>query len=507
MAQNKSIFQQLAGQTFLYGLSSIVGRALNFLLTPFYTIWLGTAGFGQMTQLYAAVAFANIVYTFGLETAYFRFASKHKQASDEWYNHCMSFVILISTALSVIVFWFSDTIAIALDYAGAGLIIRWIAITLLIDAVTAIAFARLRLENKALRFALIRLANIFIFIGCNIFFFVLCPKWAATSENSEVVRWMAWYTPNLNEGYVFLSNLIASGSLLIFLFKEINIFRFTWSNIAQIQLFRYASPLVLMGLTGAVNEMLGRLIFKMVLPENFYAGMTAEEALGVFGGNYKFAMLMTLTIQAFRYAAEPFFFSRAADKNSPQLFADVMKWFIIFCCILMAAIGMNLDWLQMILLPNQDFQQGVEIVPILLLAQLLLGIYYNLSIWYKISEQTYFGTYISWLGAFITITLNFLLIPIWGYMGSVIATFVCYFAMTSISYYLGQKNYPIPYVVKNAITHIALATVFCTAGFIPLIDWQTGLIKYVVIPTLYLFIVFQLEKKHLQQLPFFQRKK
>lgn len=452
-----SIAKKLVGQTAAYGLSSIVGRAITYLLVPIYTAVFAPAELGVQVVLYAYVAFFNVLFTYGMETAYFRYANKPDTDRQHLYNHVMSLLIASSIAFSGLILLFSNQIAALIGYPEYPHYVRWLALILGIDAVAAIAFARLRLENKAVRFASIRLFNIFLTVGANLFFLVLCRNIYEGDYLQGLRPYISYiYNPDLGVGYIFLINLGANLLLLPFFWRQFLSFRFKIDRELLRPMLVYAYPLMLMGLAGMVNEVIDRILLRSYLPESVYPDLSNDAVVGIYGNCYKLAIFMSLAIQAFRYAAEPFFFSQAEEKNSPATFAMIMKWFVIVCAFIFLFISANLEDFAL-LLRRESYRQGIMVVPVLLLANLFLGVYYNLSVWFKLTDKTKYGTYISFGGAAITILANLLLIPVIGYMGSAIATFVCYFSMALASYLLGNRHYPVPYPVKTIMGYIVLA--------------------------------------------------
>lgn len=456
----------LVRETAIYGISSILGRMLNWLLVPLYTQYLVPADYGIVTELYAYAAFLLIIYTYGMETAFFRFATKNSEHSSHVLNQTQGSLIISSLFFSGILIVFATPIVNYLEYPGKEKYIIWFSLILAIDAIVSIPFASLRLQQKAKRFAWIKLVNIFLNVGFNLFFIVLCTfiihKSSSTFLKSLVTEFFD--EENLVD-YIFISNLIASASLVIIFFHDIVRIRFTFDRILLLKMYTYAFPIMIMSLAGVTNEMLSRAVLKKWLPEEFYPGFSNQAALGVFGAAYKLSVFMTLSIQAFRYAAEPFFFSRAEDKDSKKLFSEVMKWFVIFGCFIFIVIVLNLDIIGYLFLRNESYWNGLTVVPILLLANLFLGIYYNLSIWFKLTDRTYYGTIISVTGAVITIALNYVLIPFMGYLGSSLATLICYTSMVLISYFLGQKHYPVTYQPWKYLLYIIIAVILAYIGF------------------------------------------
>lgn len=433
-----SKIQRLAGETILYGLGSIVPRFLSFLLVPLHTAVFAPEEYGVITKVYAYVAVVNIVYIFGMETAYFRFASKPGSDEKHIFNLAQTAVLAVSGLLSAVFIVFSDSIATALSVPGRADLVIWLVCIMFIDAVAAIPFARLRLRKKAIRFATGKLINIGILVVLNVY----------------LLKFYPFGKPDVS--LVFLANLVATGFYLIFFARELLSWRPAHDRTLSPLMYSYAYPIMLTGLAGMTNEMFSRITLERWLPEGFYGDRSEEYALGIFGACYKLAALMNLAIQAFRYAAEPFFFSNAAEKNSPQLFARVNHYFIIVCCFILLAVSVNLDIIKYFL-ADPSYWEGLHIVPMLLLAYLLLGVYYNLSVWFKVTDRTYFGTIITFVGVFVTIAANYFLIPVAGYAGSAIAAVMCYASMTVICYVMGQRYYPVPYQWGPGLFYIIVA--------------------------------------------------
>jgi len=465
-----SIAKKLASQTAIYGVSSIVGRVLNYLLVPIYTAHFAAAEYGIVTGLYAYVSFLNVVFTYGLETTFFRFANRSGEDRRELYSRTLSLLLLTSVVFTGLLALLAQPLLALLHLPpGHSAYAVWIALILGLDAVAALPFARLRLENKARKFATIRFLNVLLQVGLNLFFIVLCPAVLRSAPGSTMVALrplvQAVYNPDLGVGYVFLSNLAASALTLLLLAHELLDFRFRWLRLGFLRpLLAYALPLMLMGLAGMVNETLDRLLLPIYLPEGFYPGISSLGAVGVYGACYKLSIFMSLIIQAFRYAAEPFFFAQSTEKNSPATFALVLKWFTLCCAFIFVGISLNLSWVGPLFLRRPEYLTGLGVVPILLLANLFLGVYYNLSVWFKLTDKTYFGTYIGAAGAVLTIALNIALIPVMGYMGSAWATLACYFMMAALCWWLGERHFPVPYPVGRLLGWLLAAVVLVVLG-------------------------------------------
>ena len=432
--------KKLAGQTVIYGLPTIVGRFLNYLLTFFQVqVFAHPEGYSVVPYFYAIVPFVLNVLSYGMETAYFRFSLKYKENNAVYSTSLLS--ILFSTTIFLLsVLLFSKTIALQLGYPSHPEYVVWFALILSFDTLSAIPFAKLRIENRAKRFATIKTINILINIFFNLFFLLFLPwidKYAEAPMLKHIVSLL--YNPQIGIGYIFIAALIASITTIILLIPEY--FKITYKFDKQLwkELFKYAWPLMILGLAGSVNETFDRVIMKSIIPESFHP----DWQLGVYGVCYKLSIVMTIFITMFRYAAEPFFFSHASQTDSKTIYPTVMNWFIIVCSFIFLSVMLNIDIVKVVI--TSRYRVGLEIVPILLIANMFLGIFYNLSIWYKLTDKTKLGAAVSLIGAGITIILNFILVPIYGFIGAAWATLICYFTVMIISYFLGQKYYPINY--------------------------------------------------------------
>jgi len=449
-----SQIKKLAGQTAVYGFSSIIGRFLNYLLVPLYTNLFLTSQYGIVTDLYAYAGFLFVLLTYGMETAYFRFSEKHQNPEKVFTTAISPLLITTSVFLSAIIL-FAQPIANVLRYSDHKEYVIWFALIISLDTLTAIPFAKLRRENKAVKFAVFKFINIGLNIGFNLFFLLLCPYLLKHNANSII---SSFYSETIGIGYIFISNLIASTVTLMLFIPDFFKTKYTFSKKVLKQLLIYGSPLLFAGLAGMVNEVIDRILLKylIVVPEGISnTNKYIFSQIGIYGANYKLSILITLFIQAFRYAAEPFFFSHAKEKNAKETYAKVMNYFIIFSLVIFLGIMLYIDIAKYFI--NEDYWSGLKIVPILLFANLFLGIVYNLSVWYKLTDKTKFAAYIAGIGAFITIVLNVILIPKIGYMGSAWATFFCYFTMMSVSFFWGKKYYKINYPIKKIFQYTFFA--------------------------------------------------
>ncbi|UOQ80132.1 polysaccharide biosynthesis C-terminal domain-containing protein [Hymenobacter sp. 5414T-23] len=366
------------------------------------------------------------------------------------------------------------------------------------DALAAIPFARLRLENKARKFAGIRLANILLYVVLNLFFIVFCPDVLAGKYLPGLQPLVERvYDPSMGVGYVFLSNLIASFLTLVLLGRELTDFRFRLSLEPLRPLLKYAYPIMLMGLAGMVNETLDRILLPKWLPANFYPGQSSYTAVGIYGACYKLSIFMQLVTQAFRYAAEPFFFAQSTEKNSPRTFAMVLKWFTLSCTVIFVVVSVNVEDFGRLFLHRAEYLEGLVVVPVLLLANLFLGVYWNLSVWFKLTDKTYYGTYIGFGGAALTIALNFLLIPVLGYMGSALATLACYFTMAAVCWWLGNTHFPVPYPVRRLLTWIGLAVGVVAMGwYVPVAEYWTRHAFHALLTLGFVVLLMLVERPH-----------
>ena len=450
-----SIFKKLAGETASYGISTILGRSLNFLLVFIHTKAFMPDDMGINNKLYSYVAIANIIYTYGMETAFFRFAAEDKT---KYYNIIQSAIIVSSITFSGILIVFSSPIITYLGYAGKQSYLIWLALIIAIDAITAIPFARLRLEKKTKRFVKAKIINILINIFLNVLFLLIFKR-IAEGEYFVALQPLAQklYNPEIGAGYIFLANLIANATFFYFLRPEFRDFKFQFDKQEFKKLWIYAYPIMIMVLASTYNMVFDRLLLERLLPEGFYANRTSQQALGIYGSVYKLSIFMSLATQAFRYAAEPFFLSKIDNKNSPENLAQVTKWFLITCIFIWLGVSLNLDVLKKLFLGQKIYWEGISVVPVLLLANLFLGVYYNISVWFKLNNKTYFGTLITFIGLAITVIANIILIPRIGYMGCAVAFLISCFSMTALCYLLGQRYYPVPYKIKSALGYIISA--------------------------------------------------
>jgi len=450
-----SSIKKLINQTAIYGTSSIIGRFLNFLLTPLYALQFSNEQYGIITEMYAYVAFLVVVLTYGMETAFFRFSTINKQNRLNIYSNTLYSLVCTSALFVAMSSIFAENIADWLKYPNHKEYIIWFSLIVSLDAISSIPLAKLRLEEKAKKFALVNILNVAVNIFLNLFFLIYCKEAYENGEQNWILKYL--YNPEIGIGYVFISNLIASiikFSVLIPIMNFKGSFDFTILK----QMIKYASPMLLVGLAYVINETLDRAMLKSLLFNQYLENgeaKTENQALsmalsqnGIYGANYKITMIVSMFIQAFRYASEPFFFKNQSDKNSKETLAKVMNYFVIVLVFTFLVMTLFLHLFKYFI-PNPIYWSGLKVVPILLAANICLGIYTSLSIWYKLSQKTIYGAIISIIGVLITLLINFIFIPKYGYEASAYATLVCYGSMVIISYFTGQFHYKVPYDLKK----------------------------------------------------------
>lgn len=485
--------KQLAGQTAIYGISSIVGRALNFLLTPLYVYVFTADQYGIVTEMYAYVAFLVIFLTYGMETAYFRFASQKGMEERKVFSTTISSLWFTTGIFILGAVLFADQIGAWLKYPDHAEYIIWFAIIVGLDAISSIPLARLRAQKRAKKFAVINILNVAINISLNVFFLYYCRTAYDAGESSWLVD--TFYNPEIGVGYVFISNLIASIAKFLLLAPTM-LANWDKPEIALLKpMIKYAYPLLFAGLAYVINETIDRILLKQLLFEDLGEEQTMRQ-LGIYGAAYKLTMIISMFVQAFRYAAEPFYFNQEKEKGSKDLFAKVMNYFVIIVSVIFLGVMLFLP-ITKYFIPNPDYWEGLKVVPILLAANICLGVYINQSIWYKLSKQTHFGAIFSFIAAGLTVTLNILLIPEYGYVASAWITLVAYGSMMIASYFVGRKHYPIPYDLVRIFIYVALVAIIylVSAPFDPYGDFT--LLEYGYHSTLllgFLIVAYVLER-------------
>ena len=485
--------KKLAGQTAVYGLSSIVGRLLNYLLVPLYvSIFLHTSDYGVISELYAWIAFLMVLLTFGMETAFFKFLSDHPEKKDKIFRNSMLSVIMVNLVFLVLILIFNGQIADAMLYSQHPEFIILLGLIVSIDAISALPLAKLRAEERAKKFAVIQLTGIGINIGLNLILMLYFFQ-PETQDPSVGIR------------YILIANLVASLVKPAFFYKDFLKLKWIWDTQLIRFMLKYSFPLAIAGFAYIINETVDRILLKylsydaMIGTLSDQAALTyAESQVGIYSASYKLAMLITILLQAYRYAAEPFFFSEAKNKDRNKIYVKVMNYFVAVIFLFFLLVSLNLDIFKYFI-PNPAYWEGLKVVPILLLANVCSGVYINQSIWYKLSGQTKFGAYIAITGALFTLTILFIFIPIFGYMACAWATFIVYFGQMVASYILGQKHYPIPYNLKKfAIYSIVAVLIYVGFTWVQFDSWTLNFILRNFFILLYIGLFIWMEKPRLK---------
>ncbi len=445
MADNR--LGSLAKQTAIYGLSSIIGRFLNYLLVPIHTHRMAaeSGGYGIVTNLYAYTALLLVILTFGMETTFFRFSNKEGVNPNKAFSTAGLSVGFVSLVFLLLVSIFLQPIAAALDYATHPEFVEIMAIIVAFDAFQAILFARLRYENRPVKFMVLKLSFIIMSLLLNLFIFYLAPYLKA-----HFPAMMEWYHPSYQVGYIFIANLICTVLVTFGFIPEIKKLKSGIDFTLLKQMLNYTWPILLLGLAGILNQVADKIVFKKIVP-----GLEGEEQLGIYGACVKIAMIMAMITQAFRYAYEPFVFGGQRDKNDKVLQAKVMKYFIIFTLLAFLAVVMYMPILKYLV--GEDYHAGLRVVPIVMMAEIFMGIYFNLSFWYKLTDQTWWGAVFSAIGCVVLLAINFIFVPKYGYMACAWGGFAGYGTCMILSYFVGQKKAPIPYDLKSAFLYFAIA--------------------------------------------------
>jgi O-antigen/teichoic acid export membrane protein len=483
-----------------YGVPTIASRFLGYLMNmalPFFVAMPEKTA--DLVQVYTIIPFLNVLYAYGLETAYFRFSQTHDK--QKLYNTLSLSLLFSSILFTLILLLCKDSLINAADLHQHPDFILWMIAIIAVDNLNTLPFAKLRQENRPKRYAFARVAGIVLNVAVVIFFLGVVPKILQAHPDNFL---NLIYNKDFGLGYYLLGNLCGSLFTLLVLSKEIRQVKIQFDFTLWKEVMRYSAPLIIVGLGGMVNDVLSRLIYRHAvdLPQQ-----QADHELGIFANIFRIALLITIMIQAFRMAAEPFFFNKSKDENAQKTYARVMKFFVIACCFMFLFIALFLDafrWL-FITFANKRWAEGLEVVPLLALGNIFLGIYYNLSVWYKLTNKNSIGAVITIGGAIITIVLNIVLIPRLHYTGAAIATFSCYFFMMLSSYWLGQKYYPVPYAVKKLIAYLTLSVMIYLLhmGAVMLIrdslifSLGTGLALFIA----FTWFVSKIETKELARLP------
>lgn len=449
-----SLYKNLFKQTLIYGLATVLPRMLSFLLVMIHTDKLVKADYGETTILLAYMVFFNVILSYGMETAFFRFYNSEENKKGVIQTSTISVFwtsigfLFISLFLRKIL---SGWINVDVEYVTYAI---WI---LVLDALVIIPFSKLRAEQRPIVYAVIKIGNVVINMALNVFFLLFLPEIAQNNPDSFLAT---LYFENFQIGYIFMANLIAS--LATFVVLSPNYFRLKWKLDVALwkRMMLYGFPILIAGIAFAVNEHLDKIILAYLLPENI-----GKSEVGAYAACYKLGLFMVLFATAFRLGIEPFFFSHAKNENAKQTYAAITKFFVIFGSLILLTVIVFADLLKLIMIKDESYWEAMKVVPLIILANFFLGIYNNLSVWYKLTDKTKIGAYISIVGAVFTLLLNYLLIPKYSYMGSAIGTIVAYGSMMIISYVLGKKYYPIPYDMKKIGGYLGISILFSILSF------------------------------------------
>lgn len=486
----------LAKDTAIYGVSSILGKFLNWLLVPMYTYVLtGSADYGVVANLYAWTALLLVILTYGMETGFFRFANKDPQQAAKVYGNTLISVGFTSLLFALFCIVFAQPIANLLGYADHPEYIAMLGVVVAMDAFGSIPFAWLRFRNRPIKFAALKLLMIITNILFNIFFLVICP-WIY-EKHPDSIEW--FYRPDYGVGYVFVANVIQTIVVTLALLPEVFKAQFHFNYSLLRKMLQYSLPLLVLGVAGIMNQTLDKIIFPYLIEDP----VLAKSELGIYSACFKISMVMMMFTQAFRYAYEPFIFAKHRDKNSREAYADIMKFYIIFSLLIFLGMVFYLDLLQFLL--ESEYRAGLKVIPIVLFSYLFQGVYFNLSLWYKLTDKTMYGAWLSLTGAIIMVAINIVFVPIFSYMASAWAAFVSYFIIMLMSYLLGQKHMPIPYPLKAIGIYTALALLLYIVSLLIITPW---LVLNIALKTILLaiFMVYIIKKDlPLMQIPFLKR--
>ena len=481
-----SLYKNLFKQTAIYGLATVLPRMFSFLLVPLYTDLLPKAEYGKVSIIFAWMIFFNVILAYGMETAFFRFYNNEKDKENVIETTTVSifwssFIFLFTAML------FRNSLADWSDIDSQYVIYTiWI---LALDALVIVPFSKLRARQRPMVYAIIKIGNVVINLSLSIFFLLYLPKIAQAYPDGYL---SSLYVENFQVGYIFVANIIAS--LLTFVVLSPNYIYLKWKFDFGLwkRMIRYGLPIMIAGIAFAINEQFDKILLGKLLPSN-----VAEAEVGVYSACYKLGLFMVLYRTAYTLGIEPFFFSHASNENAPQTYATITKYFVIFASFILLSVIVFADLIKYVMIRDTSYWEAMKVVPLIILANFFLGIYTNLSVWYKLIDKTYIGAYISIIGAVVTLVLNFLLIPSLSYYGSAIATITAYGSMMLISYYFGNKYYPIPYEIKKISGYLLLSTVFSVISFY---GFRENYIVGISLLILFLYFIYHNEKETLNRI-------
>lgn len=478
--------KSLMKDTALYGLSSIIGRFLNYLLVPLYTAVMPAASgqYGVVTNFYGYTAFILVLLTFGMETTFFRFANKEGEQPMRVYSTALFTVGGLSLAFVLAGFFYLHPLAGCLGYGAHPEYFGMLLLVVAMDAFSCIPFTYLRFRQRPVKFMVLKLVNIFVNIGLNLFVFLLCPL--LYREHPDSIAW--FYDGEHLAGYVFAINLICTFVTLLLLLPELIGFRWVFDVALFRRMFKYSFPILVLGVAGILNQTADKILYPFLVP-----GLEGEVQLGIYGAAAKIAMIMAMFTQAFRYAYEPLIFGRSKDKGDVvRANAAGMKYFIIFTLLGFLVVMAYLDLFKVLLIRNTDYWEGLKVVPIVMAAEIMMGIYFNLSFWYKLIDKTYWGAVFSLAGCVVLVSVNIFFVPLYGYVACAWAGFAGYAVCMLLSYCVGQRKYPIPYDLRGMGRYLLLAmALFSVMWLLPIDGLWLRIVIHTFLLGIYLFYMLQ----------------
>lgn len=449
-----SVYKNLFKTTLIYGIATVIPKMIGFIMAPYHMKWLPVGAYSEYTLIFSWMMFFNVVLAFGMETAFFRFYNK-KENKKEVVNTTLLFLMAICAVFLIVIY--SCKSAIDAYFGIPSVVVSFLIWILVLDTLVIIPFALLRAQQRPIKYSVIKIGNVVLNASFTVLFLYLLPTYLASHTESNLA---AYYVPHFEVGYLFIANLIASVvTLLVFLGNYLQLY-FKFNKELWKEMIVYSFPVMIAGLAFVINETFDKVFLKELLPEDF-----KELGLASYGAIYKIGVFMVLFRMAYALGIEPFFFSYAKNEDAPIKYATITKYFVLFGSFAMLGIVVFADFIKSIYIPEQKYWFAMEIVPYIILANLMLGIYTNLSVWYKLQDKTKIGAYISVFGALVTLVLNYLLIPVMGLLGSALTTLIAYAVMMMISYFLGQKAYPIPYDKAGIALYLGVSTVFSFVYF------------------------------------------
>ncbi|MEQ5790983.1 oligosaccharide flippase family protein [Muricauda sp. NFXS6] len=477
--------KRLFKQTFIYGLATVLPRVLSFLLVPLYTSVMNPETYGEISVIFSWFAIFNVVLAYGMETAFFRFFNKYSDKENVISTSLISLLVssLIFFVVSLI---FKETFASLIDVQES--LMLYIIMILVLDALAIVPFAWLRAMERPLRYSIVKVTSVAMNLLLNIFFLTVLPELADKGPSF----WAEIYKENFQIEYVFIANVISSGIALLWVCGIYFDSKYSFDERLLKQMLKYSLPIMVAGLAFTVNEVFDRILLDRLLPEDI-----AKAEIGKYSACYKLAVFMTLFGTAFRLGVEPFFFSHANTDNPKKAYAQITNYFVIMGSLIFLGVMVFIDPLKKLLVRDAAFWEALDVVPIILLASFCLGIYHNLSVWYKVTDRTRFGAYISSVGAIITLAINISLIPKIGYMASAWATLAAYGSMMILSYYFGKKYYPIPYNMRKIVFYLSVSLVFSILSFYV---FNRNLIAGSILFLLFLGLIYKMEGDKLRSI-------